>query len=229
MKQFTIVFDSKQKEYATILNTLVSEEEWVKNIKVDFKEYESGMTLTDKDNVLFVGEKSSKNYIGNFKDKYSKYGIHLGFRGCKAWIYCEKFDWNEQNYKKFHDELLDLYKRLDMNPAKVQNFVDEGVKEYCKKGTTTPPLTSTFVQQILWGPVVTSLVLLLSQVRVSPLIAVNPLFAIGAKWIKSLLAESTRIDQQYRFATVLFFSDHLKAYLKEMVDGEHTDEKENEQ
>lgn len=223
MKQFTIVFDSKQKEYATILNTLVSEEEWVKNIKVDFKEYESGMTLTDKDNVLFVGEKSSKNYIGNFKDKYSKYGIHLGFRGCKAWIYCEKFDWNEQNYKKFHDELLDLYKRLDMNPAKVQNFVDEGVKEYCKKGTTTPPLTSTFVQQILWGPVVTS------QVGVISLIAVNPLFAIGAKWIKSLLAESTRIDQQYRFATVLFFSDHLKAYLKEMVDGEHTDEKENEQ
>lgn len=223
MKQFTIVFDSKQKEYATILNTLVSEEEWVKNIKVDFKEYESGMTLTDKDNVLFVGKKSSKNYIGNFKDKYSKYGIHLGFRGCKAWIYCEKFDWNEQNYKKFHDELLDLYKRLDMNPAKVQNFVDEGVKEYCKKGTTTPPLTSTFVQQILWGPVVTS------QVGVISLIAVNPLFAIGAKWIKSLLAESTRIDQQYRFATVLFFSDHLKAYLKEMVDGEHTDEKENEQ
>ena len=181
------------------------------------------MTLTDKDNVLFVGKKSSKNYIGNFKDKYSKYGIHLGFRGCKAWIYCEKFDWNEQNYKKFHDELLDLYKRLDMNPAKVQNFVDEGVKEYCKKGTTTPPLTSTFVQQILWGPVVTS------QVGVISLIAVNPLFAIGAKWIKSLLAESTRIDQQYRFATVLFFSDHLKAYLKEMVDGEHTDEKENEQ
>ena len=223
MKQFTIVFDSKQKEYATILNTLVSEEEWVKNIKVDFKEYESGMTLTDKDNVLFVGKKSSKNYIGNFKDKYSKYGIHLGFRGCKAWIYCEKFDWNEQNYKKFHDELLDLYKRLDMNPAKVQNFVDEGVKEYCKKGTTTPPLTSTFVQQILWGPVVTS------QVGVISLIAVNPLFAIGAKWIKSLLAESTRIDQQYRFTTVLFFSDHLKAYLKEMVDGEHTDEKENEQ
>lgn len=223
MKQFTIVFDSKQKEYATILNTLVSEEEWVKNIKVDFKEYESGMTLTDKDNVLFVGKKSSKNYIGNFKDKYSKYGIHLGFRGCKAWIYCEKFDWNEQNYKKFHDELLDLYKRLDMNPAKVQNFVDEGVKEYCKKGTTTPPLTSTFVQQILWGPVVTS------QVGVISLIAVNPLFAIGAKWIKSLLAESTRIDQQYRFATVLFFNDYLKVYLKEMVDGGHTDEKENEQ
>ena len=223
MKQFTIVFDSKQKEYATILNTLVSEEECVKNIKVDFKEYESGMTLTDKDNVLFVGKKSSKNYIGNFKDKYSKYGIHLGFRGCKAWIYCEKFDWNEQNYKKFHDELLDLYKRLDMNPAKVQNFVDEGVKEYCKKGTTTPPLTSTFVQQILWGPVVTS------QVGVISLIAVNPLFAIGAKWIKSLLAESTRIDQQYRFATVLFFNDYLKVYLKEMVDGGHTDEKENEQ
>lgn len=39
MKQFTIVFDKKQEEYATILNTLVSEEEWVKNIERSLEVY----------------------------------------------------------------------------------------------------------------------------------------------------------------------------------------------
>lgn len=59
MKQFTIVFDKKQAEYATILNTLVSEVEEVKNVERSLKVYQKGMVLTDKDCVLFVGDESS--------------------------------------------------------------------------------------------------------------------------------------------------------------------------
>lgn len=226
MKQFTIVFDKKQSEYATILNTLVSEVEDVKNVERSLKVYQKGMVLTDKDCVLFVGDESSRQYRNNFKDKYSRYGIHLGYRGCKAWIYCEKFNWDKKSYKMFYDELLDLYKRLDMNPTKVQDFVTAGVKEYCTTGTTVAPNTSTIVQQMLWIPVVSA-----------HIVAMPPIFILGPitwliykmkKWIKSLFAESTRIDQQYRFAIALFFSDYLKKYLKiaceENTDEENTDE-----
>ena len=219
MKQFTIVFDKKQTEYATILNTLVSEVEEVKNVERSLKVYQKGMVLTDKDCVLFLGDESSQKYRDNFKDIYSKYGIHIGYRGCKAWIYCEKYDWDKLSYKRFHDELLDLYKRLDMNPAKVQDFVTAGVKEYCKTGTTAAPSSSTYVQQMLWMSVVSA-----SIVAMPPF----PLLLIWLikKWIKSLFAESTRIDQQYRFAMALFFSDYLKKYLK-IADEENVD-KENE-
>lgn len=222
MKQFTIVFDKKQEEYATILNTLVSEEEWVKNIERSLEVYKNKMSLTDKDCVLFVGDKSSKKYRNNFKDKYSKYGIHLGYRGCKAWIYCEKCDWDKRSYKMFHDELLDLYKRLDMNPAKVNDFVAEGIKEYCKKGTTAAPMNATLAQQTIWKLVVTS------QILIMPFSLLLLIYKIK-KWIKSLLVGSNRIDQQYRFAIVLFFSDYLKGYLKEMVDEDNMDKKENRQ
>lgn len=211
MKQFTIVFDKKQSEYATILNTLVSEVEEVKNVERSLKVYQNNMALTDKDCVLFVGNESSQKYRNNFKDIYSKYGIHIGYRGCKAWIYCEKYNWDKLSYKKFHNELLDLYKRLDMNPAKVQDFVTVGIKEYCRTGTTKAPGSSSFAQQTLWTSVVTS-----SIVAMPPFF--NPILWLIynklKKWIKSLFAESTRMDQQYKFATVLFFSDYLKKYLK---------------
>lgn len=219
MKQFTIVFDKKQAEYATILNTLVSEVEEVKNVERSLKVYQKGMVLTDKDCVLFLGDESSQKYRDNFKDVYSKYGIHLGYRGCKAWIYCEKYNWDKLSYRRFHDELLDLYKRLDMNPAKVQDFVTAGVKEYCKMGTTVAPSSSTFAQQMLWTSVVSSSIIAMPP---SPFL----LIWLIKRWIKSLFAESTRIDQQYRFAMALFFSDYLKKYLK-ITDGENVD-KENE-
>lgn len=218
MKQFTIVFDKKQAEYATILNTLVSEIEEIKNVELSLKVYQKGMVLTDKDCVLFLGDESSQKYRDNFKDIYSKYGIHIGYRGCKAWIYCEKYNWDKLSYKRFHDELLDLYKRLDMNPAKVQDFVTAGVKEYCKMGMTTAPSSSTFAQQMLWTSVVTSSIVAMPPF---PFIIIR----LIKKWIKSLLAESTRIDQQYRFAMALFFSDYLKKYLK-MADEENVN-KEN--
>ena len=224
MKQFTIVFDKKQEEYATILNTLVSEVEEVKNVERSLKVYQKGMVLTDKDCVLFVGNESSQKYRYNFKDIYSKYGIHIGYRGCKAWIYCEKFNWDKRSYKMFHDELLDLYKRLDMNPAKVQDFVTAGVKEYCKTGTTAAPSSSTYAQQMLWTSVVSSCIVVMPPIHIlGPIVW---LIYKMKKWIKSLFAESTRIDQQYRFAMALFFSDYLKKYLK-IADGENVD-KENE-
>ena len=232
MKQFTIVFDKKQAEYATILNTLVSEVEEVKNVERSLKVYQKGMVLTDKDCVLFLGDESSQKYRDNFKDIYSRYGIHIGYRGCKAWIYCEKFNWDrdKKSYKMFHDELLDLYERLDMNPTKVQDFVIAGVKEYCTTGTTAAPNGSTFVQQMLWTSVVSAHI-----VVVPPIPILGPFIWLiykMKKWIQSLFAESTRIDQQYRFAIALFFSGYLKKYLKiaseENLDNEDADKEKKQ-
>lgn len=206
MKQFTIIYDKEQEEYATVLNTLISEIKEAKNVKREFKIYDQNMNLTDKDFVLFVGDKSSLMYRENFKDSYSKYGIHLGYRGTKAWIYCEKAEWNKKIYKEFHNELLELYQKMAMNPSKVQEHVDEGVKEYIETGTSVVPVGSTIAQQVLWTSIITSQIIVMN-----PLIS---LLYMTYRWIKSLFAESTRIDQQYRFAVVLFFSEYLKDYLK---------------
>ena len=82
-KQFTIIYDDSCKEYSTILNTLVSECEELKNIEHSIKKYQKDMALTDKDCVVFLGKEASKDYRNNFKDVFSKYGIHIGYRGLK--------------------------------------------------------------------------------------------------------------------------------------------------
>lgn len=207
MKQFTIIYDKEQEEYATILNTLVSEMEEVKNVGRDLKVYKRDMLLTDKDYALFVGNQSSLKYRDNFKDKYSRYGIHLGYRGTKGWIFCEKAKWNKKTYKEFHYELLNLYKELDMNPSKVQEFIDASVAEYITTGSlSSVPIGTTLAQQAIWGAVVSI------QAIVLPF-PISLIYVIH-RWVKSLFAESARIDQQYRFAIVLFFSEYLKDYLK---------------
>ena len=33
-----------------------------------------------------------------FKDTYNKYGIHIGYYGKNAWVYCKDFDWTEEAY-----------------------------------------------------------------------------------------------------------------------------------
>ena len=94
-------------------------------------------------------------------------------------------------------------------------------------GTTAAPNNSTFVQQMLWTSVVSAHIVAVPPI---PILVIWLIYKMK-KWIQSLFAESTRIDQQYRFAIALFFSDYLKKYLKiasceEILDKEDAD-KEN--
>ena len=94
------------------------------------------MALTDKDCVVFLGKEASKDYRNNFKDVFSKYGIHIGFRGTKAWIYCEKITWNKKSYFEFHQALLHLYELLDMNLSRIKESINLGIV----KGEQIPDL-----------------------------------------------------------------------------------------
>ena len=209
-KQFTIIYDDSCKEYSTILNTLVSECEELKNIEHSVKKYKKDMALTDKDCVVFLGKDASNDYRNNFKDVFSKYGIHIGYRGTKAWIYCEKTKWNKKTYGEFHEALLQLYVILDMNPSRVEESINYGVKEYVNTGNTTIPTDIKPIQELLWSSVV------ISTIIVNPLKYIGPigwLIYLIQRWIKALQADSKRIDQQYRYAIASFFALHLKDYM----------------
>ena len=63
----------------------------------------------------------------------------------------------------------------------------------------------------LWDSLITS------SLIASPKIYINPigwLIYKTSNWIKSLKADSKRIDQQYRYAIASFFALHLKDYMK---------------
>lgn len=210
-KQFTIIYDDSCKEYSTILNTLVSECEELKNIEHSIKKYKKEMALTDKDCIVFLGKEASNDYRNNFKDVFSKYGIHIGYRGTKAWIYCEKISWNKKSYGEFHQALLHLYKILDMNPTKVMESINIGVKEYANTGNTFQPIGTTTLQEILWTSVVTSTLIVNPYIYMGP---VGRLIYKAQHWFKALQANSKRIDQQYRYAIASFFALHLKDYMK---------------
>ena len=206
-KQFTIIYDDSCKEYSTILNTLVSECEELKNIEHSIEKYQKDMALTDKDCVVFLGKEASKDYRNNFKDVFSKYGIHIGFRGTKAWIYCEKITWNKKSYFEFHQALLHLYELLDMNPSRIKESINLGIKEYINTGNTSIPIGTTTAQGLLWSSIITSTII------VNPFIYLGPigwLIYIAQRWFKDLQADSKRIDQQYRYAIASFFALHLK-------------------
>lgn len=210
-KQFTIIYDDSCKEYSTILNTLVSECEELKNIEHSIEKYQKDMALTDKDCVVFLGKEASKDYRNNFKDVFSKYGIHIGFRGTKAWIYCEKITWNKKSYFEFHQALLHLYELLDMNPSRIKESINLGIKEYINTGNTSIPIGTTTAQGLLWSSIITSTII------VNPFIYLGPigwLIYIAQRWFKDLQADSKRIDQQYRYAIASFFALHLKDYMK---------------
>ena len=210
-KQFTIIYDDSCKEYSTILNTLVSECEELKNIEHSIKKYQKDMALTDKDCVVFLGKEASNDYRNNFKDVFSKYGIHIGYRGTKAWIYCEKITWNKKSYFEFHQALLHLYELLDMNPSRIKESINLGIKEYTNTGNTSIPIGTTTAQGLLWSSIITSTII------VNPFIYLGPigwLIYKAQRWFKDLQADSKRIDQQYRYAIASFFALHLKDYMK---------------
>ena len=48
-----------------------------------------------------------------FKDTYNKYGIHIGYYGKNAWVYCKDFDWTEEAYFNLKKDLITILKDLN--------------------------------------------------------------------------------------------------------------------
>lgn len=128
-RSFVTCFDKDCEEYAEVLMTLISENESICNINIKKEEFKKDRKVTSGEYVLTIGPEGSKVNKTNFPDCYDKYGIHIGFRGRKAWICCEDYSWNEQNLKAFQTDLIQL---LDEHGMRTEN-IDEEIAEYIKK------------------------------------------------------------------------------------------------
>lgn len=122
-KSFVTCFDKDCEEYAEILMTLVSADKTLCNIKKDKKEFDKDRSIVSGEYVLTIGKKGSEYNRQNFKDEYNNYGIHFGYYGAKAWIYCEKFEWDRNSIIAFNKEVLSLRKKLVMDTNKKEHTI----------------------------------------------------------------------------------------------------------
>lgn len=122
-KSFVTCYDNDCEEYAEVLMTLVSADKKLCNIKRDKKEFKKDRSIVSGEYVLTIGKKGSEYNRQNFKDEYNNYGIHFGYYGAKAWIYCEKFEWDRNSIIAFNKEVLSLRKKLVMDTNKKKHTI----------------------------------------------------------------------------------------------------------
>lgn len=99
-KSFATCFDKNCEEFAELLMTLVSENPSICNINQKKEVFKKDRAITSNEYVLAIGPDGSKVNRASFPDSYNKYGIHIGYRGRKAWISCENFDWTEKKFRR---------------------------------------------------------------------------------------------------------------------------------
>lgn len=128
-RSFVTCFDKDCEMYAEVLMTLISENESICNINIKKEEFKKDRKVTSGEYVLTIGPEGSKVNKTHFPDCYDKYGIHIGFRGRKAWICCEDYRWNEKKLKEFQTDLIQL---LDEHRMRKDN-INEEIAEYIKK------------------------------------------------------------------------------------------------
>lgn len=134
-KKFVTVFDKNCKEYAVILETLASNDEKLRGIKREAKEFDKDSSIVSDENVITIGKKASKYYSQNFKDNYNEYGIHIGYKGARAWISCELFLMGKKTRENFINKYNSLRDQFDMD----RHNHRENIMTIVKRDLLLPP------------------------------------------------------------------------------------------
>lgn len=210
-KSFVTCFDKDCEEFAEVLMILVSENPSIRNINQKNEVFKKNIAVTSDEYVLTIGSKSSKVNKSSFCDCYSKYGIHIGFRGRKAWISCENFDWDENSLKEFRTDLIQLLKDHDMP---VDNIDDEIAKNVNKAAAVGALGACAFAGPMGTGIIMSSLVMAaIMNKSKSPKHDWLVPFKFLRRLIDNLLNASERREQQYRLAVVLFYHNYINEFL----------------
>lgn len=214
-KTFVTCYDNDCKAYATVLTTLLSNDEKIANVKRDETEFNKDISIVSSEYILTIGEKSSAVNSGNFPaNKYNDYGIKIGIYGHKAWISCEDFYWDEDSEHKFQVELLDLLKDLGMATDDIDKEIEQYLESKKKaKDELLPQKTETkniFVE---------SLAAVRYQIKqgINHSSVVNwskILYYVTTDYVRDLFKRSSRRDRQYRFAVAIFVLKYMTEFLK---------------
>lgn len=201
-KSFVTCFDKDCEDFAELLKTLVSERSSIRNIKQKKKDFDKQQDVTSDEYVLTIGNKSSIKNIESFKSQYNKYGIHIGYIGHKAWICCEKFDWDKRSRTEFHKELIILLDQLGMCTDNIDDTIAEYVKRVKRDDSMDSVLGCTLAQTVL-----------LSSIVYFNLFQENKFIFLWRK-LCNLFSSSQRRKEQYKLAVVLFYHKYLNDFLQ---------------
>ena len=211
-KSFVTCYDKDKdlEDVAGFLMTLVSDDDKIRNIEISREEFKKDRKVTSDEFVLAIGEKGSANYRENFRDMYDQYGIHIGFRGAKAWINVEKFDWDEGSRSKFYQELLSLSEEmnLDLKDKPIKEYL-ETIRENRKKIGKNDNEDATKLHTDALDIIMT--VLAVTNAELNP---IHKYFLSVHKWFRELFKKSKQRRLQYKLAVIMFVHKYIHEFLK---------------
>lgn len=220
-KSFVTCFDRDKdlEKVAEFLMALVSDDDKIRNINTSREEFKKDRKVTSDEYVLAIGEKSSANYSENFPDKYNQYGIHIGFRGAKAWIGVENFDWDEGSLSRFHQELLSLSEEMNLD------LKDKPIKEYLKTIKDNQKNIGKSDNEVATKLHTDALDIIMTVLAVTNA-QLNPIhkYLLSVhKWFRDLFKNSERRKLQYKLAVIMFVHKYIHEFLK-IDDQENTEQ-----
>lgn len=208
VKQFVSCFDKNYEEFAELLMTLISEKESIRNINRKTEEFKKDRAITSDEYIVTIGPEGSKVNKTNFPDCYDKYGIHIGFRGRKAWICCEDYNWKKKEVKEFRKELILLLDELGMRTDNIDVEIEENIKKAkVAKSTAIVCTGGSLAGNIIMGSLIT----------VSLMAPSIPIYFLVYYYIKNkifnYLNKQKIREQQYKLAVVMFYHKYINDFL----------------
>lgn len=205
-KSFATCFDKNCEEFAELLMTLVSENPSICNINQKKEVFKKDRAITSNEYVLAIGKVNR----ASFPDSYNKYGIHIGYRGRKAWISCEYFDWTEKSLREFHTDLILLSKEQGMRT----DNIDDRIAENIKKAKSEKSMDGISSISTIDGIIMVSLTTAALSFEMVKKRRLAYLVNKVRQWIDNILNASERRKQQYRLAVVLFYHKYIADFLE---------------
>lgn len=209
-KSFATCFDKNCEEFAELLMTLVSENPTICNINQKKEVFKKDRAITSNEYVLAIGPDGSKVNRASFPDSYNKYGIHIGYRGTKAWISCENFDWTENSLSEFHTDLILMLKELGMSTDNIDDRIAENVKKVKIEKSIDSITSISTIDGIIISSLTTAALTgeIIKNTRLVSL--VNKMW----QWIDNIINASKRREQQYKLAVALFYHKYISDFLE---------------
>lgn len=209
-KSFATCFDKNCEEFAELLMTLVSENPSICNINQKKELFKKDRAITSNEYVLAIGPDGSKVNRASFPDCYNKYGIHIGYRGRKAWISCENFDWTEESLNEFRTEMIPLLKEVGMRTDNIDDRIAENVKKVKSEKSMDDITSNSTIDGIIMSSLTTAAIVG-EFVKKSPIVSfVNNL----KQSLDNIWYAKERRNQQYNLAVVLFYHKYITDFLE---------------
>lgn len=205
-KSFVSCFDKNCEEFAELLMTLISDEGAIRNINIKKETFKKDRAITSDEYVVTIGLEGSKVNKMNFPDCYDKYGIHIGFRGKKAWICCEDYNWKKKEVNEFRKELILLLDELGMRTENIDVEIEENIKKAKVAKSTAIVCTGSLAGNIIMGSLITTLMATNIPIYLS-------VYCYIKNKIWNFLNKHKIREQQYKLAVVMFYHKYINEFL----------------